>query len=111
MTLWPVAHKAPLFVGFSRQKYWHGNTGHFLLQGVFPTPELNLCLVSPALQVDPLPTEPSGKLIDVTGIFTFMFTNSIICDISVSILIDFLIFCLLKVLFLPLCMKFYFAGC
>ena len=91
MILWTVAHKAPLSVGFSRQEYWCGNTGHSLLQGVFPTQELNLCLLSPALQMDSLPTEPSGKLRDVIVIFMFMFTNSINCDISVSIIfLDFL---------------------
>ena len=41
------------------------NTGegcHALLQGIFPTWELNLHLpVSPALHADSLPTEPSGK--------------------------------------------------
>ena len=24
VTLWTVAHQAPLFIGFSRQKYWSG---------------------------------------------------------------------------------------
>ena len=24
VTLWTVAHQAPVFVGFSRQKYWRG---------------------------------------------------------------------------------------
>ena len=35
VTLWPVAHKAPLYMGFLGK-----NTGggcHFLLQGTFPT--------------------------------------------------------------------------
>ena len=31
---------------------------HFLLQGIFPTQECNLHLLSPALQVDSLPAEP-----------------------------------------------------
>ena len=35
VTLWTVAHQAPLSVGFSRQEYWSGL--HFLLQGIFPT--------------------------------------------------------------------------
>ena len=34
-TPWPVAHKAPLSMGFSRQEYWSGL--HFLLQGIFST--------------------------------------------------------------------------
>ena len=34
---------------------------HFLLHGVFPTQALNLSPVSPALQVNLWPAEPSGK--------------------------------------------------
>ena len=55
--------------GFSKQEYWSGlpqgkprNTGVgslALLQGIFPTQELNRG--SPASQVDSLPTELSGK--------------------------------------------------
>ena len=33
MTLWTVAHQAPLFIGFSRQEYW--SELHALLQGIF----------------------------------------------------------------------------
>ena len=36
---------------------------HSLLQGIFLTQGLNLCLVSPALQVDSSPFETSGKLL------------------------------------------------
>ena len=42
VTPWTVAHQAPLFMGFSRQEYWSGC--HFLLQGIFLTQGLNLCL-------------------------------------------------------------------
>ena len=35
VTLWTVAHKTPLSMGFSRQEYWSGLT--FLLQGIFLT--------------------------------------------------------------------------
>ena len=38
-TTWTIAHQAPLSMGFSRQEYWNGL--HFLLQGIFPTQELN----------------------------------------------------------------------
>ena len=52
-----VAHKVPLFMEFSRQKYWSG------LQcspsGDPPNPEIKLG--SPGLQVDSLPSEPPGK--------------------------------------------------
>ena len=46
--LWTVAHQAPLSMGFSRQEYCSGL--HALLQGIFLTQGLNLCLLtSPAL--------------------------------------------------------------
>ena len=35
VTLWTVAHQAPLSMGFSSQDYWSGC--HALLQGIFPT--------------------------------------------------------------------------
>ena len=48
MTLWTVAHQAPLSVGFSRQRYWSGflcsPLGDLLDPGVEP-----LSLRSPAL--------------------------------------------------------------
>ena len=40
---WPVAHQAPLSVGFSKQEYWSGLP--CLLQGIFPTQGLNLRLL------------------------------------------------------------------
>ena len=45
VTLWTVAHQAPLSMGFSRRKYWRGL--HALLQGIFLTQGSNphlLCL-------------------------------------------------------------------
>ena len=42
-TPWTVAHQAPLSTGFPRQEYWSGC--HFLLQGIFLTHVLNLCLL------------------------------------------------------------------
>ena len=65
VTLWAVAHKAPLFMGFFRQKYWRGlpfpPPGHLTDPGVEPTSPM-----SPASQVDALPAElywgfPSGS--------------------------------------------------
>ena len=43
---WTVVHQAPLSMEFSRQEYWNttGVGHHFLLQGIFPTQGLNLCL-------------------------------------------------------------------
>ena len=43
VTLWNVARQFPLSMGFSRQEYHSGC--HFLLQGIFPTQGLNLCLL------------------------------------------------------------------
>ena len=39
VTPWTVAYQAPLSMGFSRQDCWSGLP--FLLQGIFPTQELN----------------------------------------------------------------------
>ena len=40
VTPWTLAHQAPMFVGLPSQEYWVGC--HFLLQGIFLTPGLNL---------------------------------------------------------------------
>ena len=42
-TPWPIACQAPLFMGLFGQEYW--SRCHFLLQGIFPTKELNLGLL------------------------------------------------------------------
>ena len=39
VTLWTVAHQAPLSMGFSRQEYW--TELHALFQGIFLTQESN----------------------------------------------------------------------
>ena len=60
VTLWTVDRQAPLSMGFSRQEYWSGlpcpPPGDLSDPGVEPKSP-----VSPALQVDSLPAEPSGK--------------------------------------------------
>ena len=57
MTLCTVAHQAPLSMGFLRQEYWSGLP--------FLPPEdltdLRIEPMSPALQIDSLPAESSGK--------------------------------------------------
>ena len=58
MTLWTIAHWAPLSMGFSRQEYWSGLTIPFSRD--LPNPGIEPR--SPALQVDSLPSEPPGKL-------------------------------------------------
>ena len=54
---WTVAHKAPLYVGFSRQEYWSGVP--FPSPGDLPNPGIKPR--SSALQADSLPTELPGK--------------------------------------------------
>ena len=60
-TLWTIACQAPLSMGFSRQEYW--NELSFPSWADFPEPGIEpRSLVSPALQVGPLPSEPSEKV-------------------------------------------------
>ena len=61
LTLWMIAHQAPLFTGFFRKEYWSrlsflppGDLNNSRIKPVSP--------VSPALLGDSLPSEPSGKL-------------------------------------------------
>ena len=59
-TLWIVTHQAPLTMRFSRQEYWSG----LRFSSPRDLPDLGIepaSPVSPALQADSLPTEPSGK--------------------------------------------------
>ena len=57
VTPWTVAHKAPLSLGFSRQRYWIGLP--FPSPGDLPNPGIESR--SPTLQADTLPSEPLGK--------------------------------------------------
>jgi len=60
MTLWTIAHQAPLSMGFSTQEYWSGlpcpPPGDFPERGIEPA-----SLVSPALAGRFLPLAPPGK--------------------------------------------------
>ena len=56
-TLWTVAHQAPLAMEFSRQEYWNWLPPP--LPGDLPNPGIET--ECPALQVDPLSPEQSGK--------------------------------------------------
>ena len=58
-TPWTVAHQAPLSMGFFRQEYW--SELPFSCSGGSFQPTEPRSLVSLALHVDSLPTEPSGK--------------------------------------------------
>ena len=53
LTLWTVAHQAPLSIGFSKPEYWSGLP--FPSPGDLPTPGIKA--TSPALHVDSLPIE------------------------------------------------------
>ena len=67
-----VAHQAPLSMGFSRQEYW--SRCHALLQGIFSTQGLNLCLLCLLhWQLDSLPLVPPGKPL-VSSYITFLFS-------------------------------------
>ena len=54
---WTGARQAPLSMGFPRQEYWSGLP--FPSPGNLPNPGIKPG--SPALQADPLPSEPPGK--------------------------------------------------
>ena len=56
VTPWPAARQARLSMGFSRQEYWRGLP--FPSSGDLPDPRIEPR--SPALQADPLPSEPLG---------------------------------------------------
>ena len=57
VTLWTVAHQAPLSMVFPRQEYWSGLS--FLSPADLPDPGIEPASpVSPALQEDSLPAEP-----------------------------------------------------
>ena len=56
-TPWTVAYQASLSMGFSRQEYWSGLP--FPSPGDLPNPGIESR--SPALQIDSLPSEPSGS--------------------------------------------------
>ena len=63
-TLLTVAHQAPLFMGFPRQKYWGGlpfsSPGDLPNSGIKPVSP-----ASPALQADSLPVSYQGNTINV----------------------------------------------
>ena len=60
VTLWTVAHQAPLSMGFSRQEYWSGLP--FPPPGDLPDPGIGPMLpVAPALQADSLLLSHQGS--------------------------------------------------
>ena len=60
-TPWTVAYQAPLSMGFSRQEHW--SELPFPSPGDLPDPGTEPG--SPILQADSLPSEPSGKRVEL----------------------------------------------
>ena len=54
---WTVAYQAPLSMGFSRQEHWSG----FPFPSPGDLPDSGIECKSPALHVDSLSPEPTGK--------------------------------------------------
>ena len=67
MTLWTVAHQAPLSMGFPRQEYW--SELPFLSPGDLPNPRIEPS--SPALAGRFFTTELPGKPIITVAIINF----------------------------------------
>ena len=64
-----LARQVPLSMVFFRQEYWNGLPVPF--PGDLPNPRIKFAaLVSPVLQADSLPTEPSGKPLSLVQLFT-----------------------------------------
>ena len=57
MTPWTLAHQAPVFMGFSRQEYWRGQS--FPSPGDLPNPGIETG--SPTMQADSILSELPGK--------------------------------------------------
>ena len=83
VTLWTVAHQAPLSMGFSRQEYWSGlpcpPLGDVPYPGVKPVSP-----ASPALAGGFFTTEPSGILAGGKNIVHKLFVITFECYTSIS---------------------------
>ena len=83
VTLWTVAHQAPLSMGFSRQEYWSGLPCPPL--GDVPYPGLEpMSPASPALAGGFFTTEPSGILAGGKNIVHKLFVITFECYMSIS---------------------------
>ena len=82
VTPWPVAHQAPLSMGFSRQEYCSG----LPCPPPWDLPDPGIEPGSPALLADSLPTEPQRKLrvalsqhISADGLLLWLSQSKTIC--------------------------------
>ena len=94
LTLWTVAHQAPLSMGFSRQEYWNGLP--FFSPGDLPNPGIEPR--SPALQVDSLPSDHqfnSVQLLSRVRLFATPLTAA--CQASLSITNSWILFKLMSI--------------
>ena len=78
-TLWTVALRAPLSMGFSWQEYWSGLP--FPPPGALLDSGIELTFPVPAMQGDSLPTEPPGKLRNLCPLYAFckLFIPALTC--------------------------------
>ena len=77
VTPWTVAHQAPLSMEFSRQECWSGlplpSPGDHPNPGIEPA-----SAVSPTLQADSLPGEPSGKPYHLEVLFHYFLFSLVV---------------------------------
>ena len=86
VTVWTIAHQAPLSMGFSRQEYW--SELPFPFPGDLPDPGIEPR--SPALQADSLPTELQGKILTILVTYCFITNHPQTLQFKTTIIIYFL---------------------
>ena len=77
VTLCTIAHQAPLFMGFPRQKYWNGLSFPFPGELLDPRikPRSPVLQTVSCIEAEPLLIEPPGKLVYVY-IYTYAHTHT-----------------------------------
>ena len=80
VTLWTIAHQAPMSMGFSKQEYWTGlpcpPPGHLPDPGIEPTSFTPLALAGRFLSLVP-PGKPNQSYVCVLSSFSCVWT---LCD-------------------------------
>ena len=80
VTLWTVAHQAPLSMGFSRQEYWSGLP--FPPPGDLPNPGIEPMLpAAPALQADSSPLSHQGRPKDTACVCAVAQSGPTLCNL------------------------------